>query len=158
MICPNCGYDMGSANKCLRCGYTVKTLAVVDPDNDEEVKKDDGEETIVIDPSETYISSYDDDDDFGGSVFADPFSALFGDVFDPIGDILGGLFGIDIRPERPKKSQHATEQDVIEHKKRKREAAPVVEVKDVEIVDENGNPIDKPNKHKKHGNKKKDGN
>lgn len=149
MLCPQCGYDIGNANKCLRCGFTVKTLAVVDNEN-EETKKDDAPETIIIDPSETYITSAGYDDDFGGSLFGDPFASLFGDVFDPIGDLLGGLFGFDIRPERPQRQkQHATEEDMREHKKRKREAAPVVEVKagDVEIVDEHGDPVDESETH-----------
>lgn len=163
MVCPQCGYDMGNANKCMRCGYIVKTLTVVKEDEQKNDSDDETPETIVIDPSETYITSYGYDDDmFGGSIFGDPFSALFGDIFDPIGDLLGGLFGIDIRPERPprQRQQHATEEDMREHKKRKREAAPVVEVNNVEIVDENGDPVDESkeneSKKEKHAHKHKD--
>lgn len=128
MICPQCGYDMGNKNKCIRCGYEVKTLAVVDereesggPDNEREKT-----ETKVIDPCNVYLThpyGFDDDDGFG-----DPFASLFGGLFgDPIGDLLGGLFGFDVSPRRSVVYEE-------EPPKKKRKQGPVVEVRDVEVI------------------------
>lgn len=132
MICPQCGYDIGNKSKCIRCGYEVRTLVTVD-----ETKKKDEPETKVIDPDNVYISSSVDVFDDG---FDDPFSMLFGNIFDPIGDLLGGLFGLDVRSSR-----------IVEPEpepKRKKKGK-VVEVDKVEILDENGNPVNRSSKTKK---------
>lgn len=141
MVCPQCGYDMGSAHRCIRCGYEVKTLAVRDEENSDDEKKNEEEEpsTVVIDPSNVYLSSeddyYDEFDPF------DPFGSLFGGMFDPIGDILGGLFGVDMRAvRREEQAQEPKKRDKKEHK--------VVEVRNVEILDENGNPVKSENAKK----------
>lgn len=148
MICPQCGYDMENKNKCMRCGYEVKTLAVVEEDTDE--RKDDARDdepvTRVIDPADTYISSGDE----YGDDFSDPFSALFGDVFDPISSLLGGLFGFDVRsPFGSSGSSYNNRIDESESDKKGK----VVEVKKVEIFDENGNPVEQESKLKKTVNK-----
>ncbi len=149
MVCPQCGYDMGRAHRCMRCGYEVKTLVTVDEDRSDGENKEEEPNTVVIDPSNVYLSS---EDDFDGEfdVF-DPFSALFGGMFDPIGDILGGLFGVDMRAVRKEEMEQ-------EKKKREKKNSKVVEVRNVEILDENGDPIksEKKNKHSsKRGNNHK---
>lgn len=143
MICPQCGYDIGNKNKCLRCGYEIKTLATVD-----ETKKKEEPDTKIIDPSNVYISN--GDDDFDGGLFDpfDPFSMLFGNVFDPIGDLLGGLFGLNVRSTR---GSSRTQQE--QPQKRKKQGK-VVEVNNVEFLDENGNPVDSGKKSKKKDDKK----
>lgn len=139
MICPNCGYDMGNKSKCIRCGYEVKTLAVVDTDaenNESKSGKEDKIETKVIDPCNVFLThpnGYEGiEDDFGMEFsFGDPFASLFGDFFgDPIGDLLGGLFGIDINPRR--RARRAEE----EPPKKKRKQGPIVEVSKVEVIKE----------------------
>ena len=147
MVCPQCGFDMGNKHKCMRCGYEVKTLAVMD-DTENKENGHGEEETVtrVIDPADVYISN----GDAYGDDFSDPFSALFGDIFDPIGSLLGGLFGFDVRSpfsafdDEPRERIEERESD----KKNK-----VVEVKKVEIFDENGNPIEQESKLKKTVNK-----
>ncbi len=135
MICPQCGYELGNNNKCMRCGYEVKTLVTVEQT---EADREEREERVtkVIDPESTYITdeygnSVDDDDDG----FYDPLDMLFGNLFDPIGDLLGGLFGIDVQPSRSQRSAHTriTEKPKTDDN--------VVEVKKVEIFDENGEPV-----------------
>ena len=130
MICPQCGYDMGNKNKCIRCGYEVKTLAVVDERADDEPKTEQEKtETKIIDPCNVYLThpyGFEDDDGFG-----DPFASLFGGLFgDPIGDLLGGLFGFDVSPRRSAFYEE-------EPPKKKRKQGPIVEVSDVEVISEN---------------------
>lgn len=131
MICPQCGYDMGNKNKCIRCGYEVKTLAVVDEraDGDEPKTEQEKTETKIIDPCNVYLThpyGFEDDDGFG-----DPFASLFGGLFgDPIGDLLGGLFGFDVSPRRSAFYEE-------EPPKKKRKQGPIVEVSDVEVISEN---------------------
>ena len=154
MICPQCGYDMGRAHRCLRCGFEIKTLAVVDENDEKKEEHEHKEEepsTVVIDPRNTYISNPDEDyfDTFDPF---DPFGSLFGGMFDPIGDLLGGLFGFDIRGG----SRRREEPPEPETKKR-RKKGPIVEVNNVEILDADGNPIkeDEPkNDGKKHSSKR----
>lgn len=146
MICPQCGFDMGNKHKCMRCGYEVKTLAVVDENENKKKKQDDEPETRVIDPKDVYISN----GDAYGDDFSDPFSALFGDVFDPIGSLLGGLFGFDVRSPFSSGGEERRERiDEREDDKKHK----VVEVKKVEIYDENGNPVEQESKLKKTVNK-----
>lgn len=132
MICPQCGYDMGNRNKCYRCGYEAKTLAVVkesDKNDDDARDSEDVPETKVIDPCNVFLTHpngyEDEEEDF--AIFGSPFSSLFGDIFgDPIGDLLGGLFGIDLGPRRTVVRE--------EPPKRKKKQGPIVEVDDVEII------------------------
>lgn len=132
MICPQCGYDIGNKNKCLRCGYEVKTLVVSDRKNNDEGRP----ETKVIDPDSVYISNggYDDS-------YADPFDMLFGNIFDPIGDLLGGLFGLDVRSHRSASFGYDDEEEDYNRGKKGGEGK-VVEVKKVEILDDDGNPVE----------------
>ncbi len=146
MICPQCGYDMGNKSKCMRCGYEVKTLATVDRSQ----KKDEDNDAKVIDPENVYITNPDDYDDVG---IDDPFSMLFGDIFDPIGDLLGGLFGLDVRPTYSSRSSYIHEP---EHAHKTKKDDNVVEVKKVEIYDENGELVNPEGKLKKTVNKVKD--
>lgn len=145
MICPQCGYDIGNKNKCLRCGYEVKTLVTVD----ETEKKDDRPDTKIIDPSKVYISNGEDDFDDG---FFDPFSMLFGNIFDPIGDLLGGLFGLDVRSSHSSSRSSYTTQ---EREPKRKKQGKVVEVNNVEFLDENGNPVDNKKSKKKDKDDKK---
>ncbi|MCM1367782.1 MAG: hypothetical protein NC184_03110 [Roseburia sp.] len=148
MICPQCGYDVGNNHKCKRCGYEIKTLATVD----ESVKnKSDDAETKVIDPNDVYISREYVSDDFGFG-FSDPFSSLFDDLFgDPISSLLGGLFGFDLGGPR-------SEPDAPEPKSKKKGSGKVVEVNKVEILDENGNPVDEQSGKKSKNPFKRNGN
>lgn len=132
MICPECGYDMGNRSKCYRCGYEVKTLTVVDSANDEEDTEKANEEKIetkVIDPCNVYITHpYGVEDDvFGddGGAFTSLFDRLFGD---PISDLLGGLFGINLNPRR---SVFMEDPPPPPKKKKK---GPIIVVDDIEII------------------------
>lgn len=140
MICPQCGYDIGTKHRCLRCGYEVKTLVAVD--EEEQKRREKEENTHVIDPENTYLTDEygnivgEEEDDF----FADPISSIFGDLFgfDPIGDLLGGLFGVPVG-RRSRANRYREEvQEIVEKKPKK-----IVEVNKVEFLDENGNPVDK---------------
>lgn len=146
MICPQCGYELGTAHKCMRCGYEIKTLVTVDETRHDDSQQNNNteNETRVIDPRDVYISSgVDYDDGFG---YVDPISAMFDDFFgDPISDLLGGLFGINLRPTVSDSEPHKNE-------KRKSKSMPVVEVNKVEILDENGNPIKDEHESKTHKN------
>lgn len=141
MICPQCGHDMGSAHRCLRCGYEVKNLAPVDSsrsndDGNERKNSEEENNTKVIDPSNVYITTSYDDGYSGG--YTDPFSSIFDDIFgDPLTSLLGGLFGFDIRGESRSPHRHDEEPQ-----KKKKKQGPVVEVKNVEFFDEEGNKID----------------
>lgn len=142
MICPQCGYDMGNKNKCIRCGYENKDLAVVDTAEDGNKNKKEDIETKVIDPCNVYLThpyGYEDDYGTGFGPFGDPFASLFDDMFgDPISDLLGGLFGINLGG--------STRRTVIreeEPPKRKKKQGPIVEVNDVEIIE------NEPKKHEK---------
>ncbi len=139
MICPQCGYDMGNKNKCIRCGYAVKTLAVVDEHASDENVREEHNETKVIDPCNVYLThpyGYEDDYDTGFGPFGSPFSSLFDDLFgDPISDLLGGLFGFDIGGSSRRSSVYEDESP-----KKKRKQGPVVEVRDVEIIDDKASP------------------
>ena len=155
MVCPQCGYDMGRAHRCLRCGFEVKTLAVVDEDAEEQKSENKEEEpsTVVIDPRNTYISSPDEDDGFGMFDPFDPFGSLFGGMFDPIGDILGGLFGFG----RVSSGRRREEVEPEPEQKKRRKKGPIVEVNNVEILDADGNPIKEDKKEsdgKKHSSKR----
>lgn len=154
MICPQCGYDMGNKNKCLRCGYTVKAPIPADErKQDGEGKREEKDEVKVIDPANVYVThpygydGYEDDFGAGFGAFGSPFSSLFDDLFgDPISDLLGGLFGINMgRPQQ--RNQRRSE----EPPKKRRKQGPVIELnKDqVEIVDENGDPVDEKTGKKK---------
>lgn len=147
MICPQCGYDVGNSHKCKRCGYEIKTLATVDESSK---SKNDDAETKVIDPNDVYLSHEYVSDDFGFG-FSDPISSLFDDLFaDPITSLLGGLFGFDIGGSR-------SESRTAESQNKKKGSGKVVEVNKVEILDENGEPLDKKtdrkSKHKKRDDK-----
>lgn len=132
MICPQCGYDMGTKHRCLRCGYEIKTLVTVD---EEEQKRREKEAAKVIDPSNTYLT-----DEYGNSVDEefdpfDPFDTLFGSLFgyDPFADLLGGLFGLNVgTPKRRKKEVYM---DRI-HDPNEDDGSPkIVEVNNVEVLD-----------------------
>lgn len=152
MICPICGYEMNKSSKCIRCGYIVKTLAVTD----ESKKKQDEQkpETKVIDPCNVYLThpyGYDDGFGSGFGVFGGPFSSIFDELFgDPISDLLGGLFGIDVgmRGGYSRSGSHVTEQEHSPQQKRRKQG-PIIEVRDVEVLDNDGNPL-----NDKHGSKK----
>ena len=133
MICPQCGYDMGNKSKCLRCGYEVKTLSVVNQkDEHGQDAQGDNNETIDIDPCNVFLTHpYGYDDDFGtgfGSPFDDPFVSIIDSLFgDPIGDLLGGLFGFDMSPPRHRMEEPPTP--------RKKKQGPIVVVDDIEIIE-----------------------
>lgn len=128
MICPHCGYDMKNASKCLRCGYQERELSVV-------VKE---EEPTEIDADRIYLTGG-ESESRGGGLFDlfDPLGSLFGGLF---GDVLGDLFGFD--------------SDNYEDEEEEEELQEIVEVRKVELLDENGNPISE-KKHKHHFGKKK---
>lgn len=117
MICPNCGHDMGGGKKCLRCGYEVKDLVVRDENQEEPAKE--------INPDDVYISGRVVE---SGGGLDDIFGGLFG-------DILGDFFGLDF-------ADYGDDDDYLSPTER----SEVMEIKDVEEYDENGNPIKKPNK------------
>lgn len=130
MLCPQCGYDVGNEHRCKRCGYEIKTLATVDESRRKEEEK---EPTKIIDPRDTYITSeYGGYDVFGDGGFSDPFDALFGSIFDPIGDLLGGLFGFDVNPFGRSNKRVNMYPDDKPQKKRKQ--GPIVEVDEVEVI------------------------
>ncbi len=115
----------------MRCGYEVKTLVVSDPKQRDESRP----ETKVIDPDNVYISNggY-------GDEYVDPFDMLFGNIFDPIGDLLGGLFGLDVRS--PRRTMFDYEDDDEDYGRDKKGGeGKIVEVKKVEILDGDGNPV-----------------
>jgi len=128
----------------MRCGYEVNSLVAVD---ESKKNKSDEPETKVIDPSDVYLSSGDDEPDDG---FYDPFGALFDDLFDPIGDILG-LFGFGV-PNSRGAGRGSSERE--SKKKSSDKDNKVVEVRDVEILDENGDPVKGNRAHGKHTGKK----
>ena len=145
MICPHCGYDMENRSRCLRCGYQVKTLAVVDESEEDNSQGESEEkiETKVIDPCNVYLThpyGVEDDDDydpiFGGGGFGSIFDMLFGD---PISDLLGGLFGMGTSSRRSSRAQQQQE----EQPKKKRKQGPIVDVAadEVELYDANGNQV-----------------
>lgn len=140
MICPKCGYDIGNKSKCVRCGYEIKTLAVVDENNsNDEPKKEEKTETKVIDPCNVYLThpyGYEDDYDTGFGPGGDPFASLFDDLFgDPISDLLGGLFGINVNPFGGS-SRRTYVRESEEPPKKKKKQGPIVEVNDVEIIED----------------------
>ena len=150
MICPQCGYDMGTRSKCLRCGYEEKTLVVVDEkdksDSDEpKQEKEEKPDVKIIDPCNVYLTHpYGVDDD--SYSFGSPFASIFDDLFgDPIGDLLGGLFGINFGGGRVRQQRSRSE----EPQKRRRKQGPIVEIDnaDVEILDENNKPVKKKTEH-----------
>lgn len=103
MICPQCGYDIGTKHRCLRCGYEITSLVTVD---EEETKRREKESAKVIDPGATYLT-----DEYGYAVdeddepFAGPFGSLLEGIFgfDPFADLLGGFFGMGSMGGRPRK-------------------------------------------------------
>lgn len=129
MLCPQCGYDVGNEHRCKRCGYEIKTLATVDESRRKEEEK---EPTKIIDPRDTYITSEYGDFDVFGDGSSDPFDALFGSIFDPIGDLLGGLFGFDVKPFGRSNQRVNMYPDDKPQKKRKQ--GPIVEVDEVEVI------------------------
>ena len=139
MICPHCGYDMGNKNKCLRCGYEVKDVAVSDGrEGGKDGHKKDEPETIVIDPCNVYLTHPYGFEDEGGTDY-DPISDLFGSLFgDPISDLLGGLFGFDMNP-----FGRSTRRTVVEEPPpKKKKQGPIYVVDDVEIFDANDRPVE----------------
>ena len=137
MICPQCGYDMGNKNKCLRCGYEVKTLTVVSEEEQKkrEEKQKEEDDTIVIDPMNVFLTHpYGYEDDFGtgyGAPIDDPFVSIIDSLFggDPFADLLGGLFGFG-SPRR-----HVVHEEPPPRKKKKQ--GPIIVVDDIEIIDPN---------------------
>ncbi len=83
MKCPVCGYDMGKAAKCLRCGYTVTAIIPVDP---EKIEQEEPQKTKVISEDRVTVSRASD-----GGIFGSLFGGGIGDIFDSI--FGGGLFG-----------------------------------------------------------------
>ena len=154
MICPECGYDMGNRNKCYRCGFEVKTLTVVDnADKDESQNADEEKvETKVIDPCNVYITHpYGVEDEVFGSA-GRGFSSLFDELFgDPISDLLGGLFGINLNPRRS-----VFIDDPPPQPKKKRKEGPIIVVDDIEIIpaEEAKKNREEDEKREKHRNKK----
>lgn len=139
MICPQCGYDMGNKNRCLRCGFEVRTLAVVSDDesykkdsNGKQDQKQNDDDTIVIDPFNVFLTHpYGYEDEFGsgyGVPMDDPFTTLIDSIFDPIGDLLGGLFGFDMSPPRRR---------VVEEPPpvKKKKQGPIYVIDDIEIIE-----------------------
>lgn len=152
MICPKCGYDIGNKSKCVRCGYEIKTLTVVDEKKNEDEPKKEGTETKVIDPCNVYLThpyGYEDDYDTGFGPGGDPFASLFDDLFgDPISDLLGGLFGININPFGG--ASHRTYvRESEEPQKKKKKQGPIVEVNDVEIIEDEPKKTERP-EHREH--------
>ncbi len=131
MICPQCGFDMGTKHRCLRCGFEVKTLVAVD---EEEQKRRESEAAKVIDPSNTYLT-----DEYGNSVDEEdsfsPFGSIFGDLFgfDPFADIFGSFFDVGVGvPHKHREVYMDREHDPDED-----DGSPkIVEVNKVEILDD----------------------
>lgn len=134
MICPQCGYEMGNKNKCLRCGYEIKTLTVVDRDERSErtEKKEEKIETKIIDPCNVFLThpyGYDDDFGTGYGPSDDPFVSIIDELFgDPIGGLFGGLFGFDFGPRRRVVVEPPPEPP------KKKKQGPIIVVDDVEII------------------------
>ena len=132
MICPQCGFDMGTRHRCLRCGYEIKTLVQVD---EEEQKRRNKDAAKVIDPNNTYLTDeygnlVDDDDVF------DPFGSLLENIlgFDPFADLFGGFFGMGSAPRKRKRKE--VYMDRI-HEPGEDDGKPkIVEVDNVEVVDD----------------------
>ncbi len=151
MKCPNCGEEMSEGKfKCMRCGYTVKDLCVsTSEDND---NKQDEPETVEIDPSKVYVSG--GGATSSGGLFGDVFGGgLFGGLFGGILDDLFGFGGFD--DERV--SYDIFGNPVYDDDEDDGGAEEVVEIKHVEYLDEDGNPIDKKSRKRetKSGEKKK---
>lgn len=131
---------MGNKSKCLRCGYEIKNLAVVDENAEKNDTEQEKIETKVIDPCNVFLThpyGYEDDYGTGFGPMGDPFASLFGDLFgDPISDLLGGLFGFDVI--RPRRQTYREE----EPPKKKRKQGPVVVIDDIELFDANDEPIE----------------
>lgn len=135
MICPQCGYDMGNKNKCLRCGYEVKTLTVVSEEEQKKREEKEEDDTIVIDPMNVFLTHpYGYEDDFGtgyGAPIDDPFVSIIDSLFggDPFADLLGGLFGFG-------SPRHRVVHEEPPPRKKKKQG-PIIVVDDIEIIDPN---------------------
>lgn len=131
MKCPQCGYDMGTANRCLRCGYTDHSVATVDENKN---KNDEDPSVKVIDPSQVVLVETPIEED--ERPFYDPISSLFDSFFgDPISDILN-MFGFGARGSgRRAQSRQQTQSE------KPRRNIKMVELDDVEILDANNNTI-----------------
>ncbi len=141
MKCPNCGEEMSKGKfKCMRCGYVVKDLSV-NVNGDDKDNKDDEPETVDIDPSRVYVSG--GGGTGGGGVFEDVFGGgLFGGLFGGILDDIFGFGGFD----DARVSYDIFGNPVYDEEDDETEAEEVVEIRHVEYLDENGNPIDKKGK------------
>lgn len=86
MKCPECGHDMGKRSKCLRCGYTVKSVISIDPEKIEQEKTTKEEQSVrkEIHPDDVHVSRA------GGSIFGDIFG---GGIFGGFGSIIDSIFG-----------------------------------------------------------------
>lgn len=79
MKCPKCGLDMANKSRCLRCGYTVKDVVLIDP---EKIEKEEEPKEVKreINPEDVRVSRA------GGNIFDSLFGGFFG------GSMFGGLF------------------------------------------------------------------
>lgn len=91
MKCPQCGHDMGNRAKCLRCGYTIKDIVLIDP---EKIEQESEPKTTrkEINPDDVHVSRKG-----GGSIFGDIFGGgLFGGgIFGGLGGFFDDLFGFE---------------------------------------------------------------
>lgn len=130
MKCPCCGYDMRTANRCLRCGYTDHSVATVDENTN---KNEDEPSVKVIDPSQVVLVETPIEEDERS--YFDPISSLFDSFFgDPISDILN-MFGFGSRGS----SRRAQGRPAQNEKPRRN--IKMVELDDVEVLDANDNTI-----------------
>ncbi|MCH5351023.1 MAG: hypothetical protein J1F39_03535 [Clostridiales bacterium] len=134
MICPQCGYDMGTRHRCLRCGFEITSLVTVD---EEERKRRERDNAKVIDPSATYLT-----DEYGYAVdedeeaYAGPFGSLLEDLFgfDPFAGLLGGFFGMGSMGGRPKRKEVFIDRI---HDPGEDDGKPkIVDINNVEVVDD----------------------
>lgn len=129
MICPNCGFDMGDALTCARCGYKCHEIIPIDIDPDDD-------EVLEVPADITYVV---------GKVSNDPLGDIFGGLFGGIfGDIFGGLFGIDA-DDLYEDEDGEYDGDIYDDRAHA-DTSDAMVVKDIEIYDEFGNPISKPKK------------
>lgn len=133
MLCPQCGYDIGHKNKCLRCGYEIKTLVVSDEEKEQKHGQKEEDDTIYIDPMNVFLTHpYGYEDDYGTGYNApidDPFVSIIDSLFggDPFADLLGGLFGFGAPRRR------VVYEDPPPRKKKKQ--GPIIVVDDIEIIE-----------------------
>ena len=149
MKCPQCGYEIGTSHRCIRCGCEISSVATVDDSKqkktENEKQKSEEPSVKVIDPSQVYIT--DSPSDYEDSY--DPIASLFDGFFgDPISDLLS-MFGFG----SSRSSHFRTTSQPREPEPKRRKQGKIVELDDVEILDENNNTIYK--KSKKNNNDKK---